>query len=469
MGAITKPARREIVDDFAKEIRERRMQTAKPSKTVINFRTDIKDGIERTIWRVPIDILRYRKENGRIASNVLDYEINVGILDEKDNQAQTIIANFLEEKDPEKTGVLRRSIMHAGQLEPAIITCDGFLINGNRRKMVMDRLHRELPENDNFAYMKVVILPGKGEEGGPPTLLEIEKIENRYQLQSDGKSEYYGFDRAISIKRKIELGLTLEELLRDDPQFAESTATQLDKAVKEFEKEYLKPLECVERYLKQFRREGQYRTISAGMSDPEGRWQAFKDYANTYLRFFNNAKCRIELGIEEDEIGNIEEAAFDVIRLRTIPDMPKVHQIMRDLPKYCRTKEGKREVLRIAEEVDPVLSRDQCLDKHGNPLTVEAIDAKWAAANLQPIIYHIKKARNLHETKKEKETPIELLEAAYKKLMHEDMDLTGIAVADYGKARKLAADIQTRANEIEGEIYRYEKEYKKLGQKKWKP
>jgi len=82
--------------------------------------------------------------------------------------------------------------------------------------------------------MKVVILPGKDstKEGGPPTLLEIEKIENRYQLQSDGKSEYYGFDRALSIKRKIQIGLSLEDQLRDDPRYAEATDAQLDKAVK---------------------------------------------------------------------------------------------------------------------------------------------------------------------------------------------------------------------------------------------
>lgn len=467
MAGITKQVAREIVDDFAKEIRERASPTAKPSKTVINFRTDIRERFERDICLVPIGILRYRKENGRIASDVLDYETNVGILDEKDDQSQATIAEFLEKKDPEKTEVLRRSIMHDGQIEPAIVTCDGFLINGNRRKMVMDYLHRKFPEKENFAFMKVVILPGRGEEGGPPTLYEVEKIENRYQLQNDGKSEYYGFDRAISVKRKISLGLTLEEQLRDDPRFAEATATQLEKAVRDFKKQYLEPLECVDRYLKQFRREGQYRTISSGMSDPEGRWQAFIDYANTYSRCFNSAMRRIELGIEEDEIGGIEEAAFDVIRLRTISDMPKAHVIMRDLPKYCRTKEGKREVLKIAEEVEPVLSSDQCRDKHGNPLTITEVDAKWAAANQQRIIYHIKKARNLHETKKEKETPIELLEAAYKKLTHENMDLREIAVADYAKARKLATDIKVRADNLESEIYRFEKELKNLPNK-WK-
>lgn len=102
MPAITKPVTREIIDDFAKEVREKRMQTAKPSREVINFRTDIRDGIERTIWRVPIEILRYRKDNGRIASDVMDHQRNVGILHETDDEAQAEVARFLEQKDPEK-------------------------------------------------------------------------------------------------------------------------------------------------------------------------------------------------------------------------------------------------------------------------------------------------------------------------------------------------------------------------------
>src|SRR5260370_12587004 len=220
----------------------------------------------------------------------MDYEHNVGQLHETDDGAQKQIGQYLEQKDPEKTAVLRQSTMHAGQLEPAIITCDGFLINGNRRKMVMDRLHEEFPENDAFGYMKCVILPGKDEEGGPPTILEIEKLENRYQLQSDGKSEYYGFDRALSIKRKMTIGLSLEEQLSDDPHYAETTQATIEKAVKECERMFLKPLECVDRYLKQFRREGQYRTISTGMSDPEGPWQAFIDYSQTYSRHVDNPK-----------------------------------------------------------------------------------------------------------------------------------------------------------------------------------
>ena len=110
--------------------------------------------------------------------------------------------------------------------------------------MVMDWLQKENPNEEIFQYMKDVILPREDEEGGPPTLVEIEKIENRYQLQSDGKSEYC-FDRALSIKRKIDLGFTLEEQLKDDPTYAKKA--DLNRAVADYQKDYLDPLTCIDR------------------------------------------------------------------------------------------------------------------------------------------------------------------------------------------------------------------------------
>jgi hypothetical protein len=170
----------------------------------------------------------------------------------------------------------------------------------------------------------------------------------------------------------------------------------------------------------------------------------------------------MELGLKEEEIGQIEEAAFDIIRLRTIPDMPKAHMIMRDLPKYCRTREGKKELLKIADEVEPVMPRHESFDESGNPLSVEHMDAKWVAKNKGPVTWHLKKASTAHEMRKEKETPISLLEAAYKKLTHEDMDLAAIGVVDFPIARKLIEDIKERADELERQLYRHEKELKKL-------
>src|SRR6266487_3348957 len=168
MVPITTNVKREIIEDFARLIREQKTRGAKPAKTVINFRTERIDGFERPIERVPLDLLRYRKDNGRIASDVLDYEKSQAPLDERDDEAQKILRKFLEDKDPEKTEILLKSMEHAGQIEPAIITCDGFLINGNRRKMVLEKLRERHKGHEEFASMKVVILPGPDDPGGPP-------------------------------------------------------------------------------------------------------------------------------------------------------------------------------------------------------------------------------------------------------------------------------------------------------------
>ncbi len=466
MAPITTDRKREIVDDFARAIREKKTHGAKPEKTVINFRTERIDGFERPIERVPIDLLRYRKDNGRIASDVLNYEKSRTLLDEKDKEAQEILRKFLEDKDAEKTDILLKSMEHAGQIEPAIITCDGFLINGNRRKMVLEKLRERHKGHEEFASMKVVILPGPDDPGGPPTLLEIERLENRYQLQSEGKSEYYGFDRALSIKRKMDLGFNLDEQLRDDPRFAKATDKELSRAIKDVERDYLRPLECVDRYLQMFNREGLYGTVSEGPSDREGRWQAFIDYSNAYHRNFASAPWRIEKGIDEDDVGTIEDAAFKIIRLRDLRGLPKVHKVMRDLPKLIARPEGRKEILKVSDEVDASLRKDEYHSEAGDALSIDEVDVKWVNRSQQSIIHHVKKAIEYHDTSAEKETPLGLLEAAFKKLTHEKMKVDSVALKDLPQARQFAADIQKTAKQIENEIYHYQKEHQDLVRKK---
>jgi hypothetical protein len=135
MDSITKPAIRDIIDDFAQDIEHNKQKGAKPSKEVIYFRNWAVNNDEQQVWEVPIELLRFRKENGRIKSDVLSYERNHGPLSETSAEAQEIIRKFLEDKDPEKNKELVNSIKHTGQRNAAIITADGFLINGNRRKM----------------------------------------------------------------------------------------------------------------------------------------------------------------------------------------------------------------------------------------------------------------------------------------------------------------------------------------------
>ena len=454
MEPITTPKYREIIEDFASEIRRRRTKASPPRTAVINFRDEHRKGIEREVWEVPIELLRYRKDNGRISIEVASYEKLYKPLLEKDKKTQEILANFLEQKDPDLTDILIKSIKHSGQKEPAIITCDGFLINGNRRKLALEKL--------KMPTMKVIILPGNDDEGGPPTLLEIEQIENRYQLQKEGKAEYYNFDRALSIRRKEQIGMTLEMQLRDDPQYVNLPEREFQKKMQEYQEEFLEPLKCIDKYLSVINREGLYDNISSGIADRKGRWQAFLDYYNHVESKLDNDKKRSNiLGIEEDEVGYVREAAFKIIRLREFPKLKKVHQIMRDFPKMLRRTESKEALFEL-KEIDMEIPAKLKYDENGEELDFKKQDQIWISQNAPIIIRQVKKAINLAAYEKEKETPIILLQAAYDKLNHSDMNPQNAKVEDYKTACILAQQIRDRADVLRSEFASLEKMSKKF-------
>jgi len=465
-GKISTDETRKIVEDFAREISIKKRPGAKPEKTVIEFRNDRINGIEREIFNVPINILRFRKDNGRIASDVMSYEKINGRLDEKLETTQDIIHKFLKEKDEENNIKLKNSILHSGQTDPAIITCDGFLINGNRRKMVIEELFNDnnIHDKHRFEAMKVVILPGEDSkgDGGPPTIKEIEQIENRYQLHSDGKAEYTKFDRAISIQRKIIAGMSLEEQLRDDPNYVLLTPKEFKKEVQKCKDEYLGPLDCIDNYLEQLNRQGLYDNISEGRTDREGRWQAFIDYYNTLYKPLKNEKTRInDFGIEEDEVGQIEDIAFKIIRKKDFPHI-KAHEVIRKLSKILKDKDAKKEIMKIKAVPHELDNND--LNEDGDFRT---FDKNWGKKYETVLVGKVIESIRIMEHTKELETPIELLNQALKKLNHENMNPDGMNILNSGEAWEKCKEIQQRSHELEKIFWEKKESLKKLKNKKW--
>lgn len=448
---------RKIIENFAQEIKDRKETGSKPEHTVIEFRSDRKVGKTRPIFLVPTSLLRFRKDNGRIASDIASYERMHGVLDEELKNTQEIIRDFLIAKDEENNLKLSKSIEHSGQNEPAIITCDGFLINGNRRKMTLDSLF-EKTKDKRYEAMKVVILPGTGEEGGPPTIKEIEEIENRYQLQSDGKSEYTNFDRAISIKRKMRAGMSLEEQLRDDPSLVGLSDKEFKKELLKYQNWFLGPLDCIDRYLDQLDRTGLYDNISEGRTDREGRWYSFIDYYAFHKQLRNEdgelTKYATDLGIEDDETGDIENVAFKIIRKKDFPEY-KTHEVVRKLSKMLGNKEAKKELMKIKSVPDTLAKSDYNEDDD-----LKTIDKKWGSKNATAIIKGVNTALKIVTYQTDRETPIILLEDALKKLNHDGMDLSAILLDELRNAMKVASQVAKRANEIESELYHLEKDSK---------
>jgi hypothetical protein len=446
MSQITKESPRQIIDDFATEIARAMAPGPKPEKAVIDFRNEKKDHFERPICTIPIELLRFRKENGRISSDVSSYEKMHGVIDENDSVGQKVLADFLKLKDPDQTDILRKSILQTSQQEPAIITCDGFLINGNRRRFVLGMLLEET-NNPEFSRMKVVILPGKNDPGGPPTIREIEQIENRYQLYKDGKSEYSRFDRAISVRRKIGLGMSLEEQLRDDPTYSGLSATELKREVKKYESEFLEPLNCADRYLASIGKPGMYTLVSSSVGGKENRWEAFIDYYNKVYKKLSDPTERARLGIEENDVAKIEAAAFNIIRVRDFSKIgTKVHVLMRNLPNYLKDDVGRKEIFgigRIQEVID---------DESKTP---EDAEKGWINKNQTEIIKRVVKAKENHEHKDYQDKPVDLLRQALDKLNHDSMDTSIVGIKDLTEAVSIAEDIRDRADELKQEFYKH--------------
>jgi hypothetical protein len=456
---------REIIEEFAEEIKRFREEI--PNNKPIKFRDDLSSGKIRKAYKVPVELLRFRKENGRIASDVMTYEKDKGPLIETTDYAQSVLKRFLLKKDAEPTKELENSIIKDGQEEFAIITADGFLINGNRRKMVFESLLEKHRGNSKYKYLKVVILPGNNENEPAPTNEEIEQVENRYQFQRIGKAEYYNFDMALAIKRKLDIGMDLEEILLDDANYENLDPKQFRKKLTEFKEEYIEPLNCVDRYLEYLGRPGHYNTVSEGKGDSQGRWQAFLDYYKLVYKKMKDDKQRIKLGIQDGEQGKIENIAFKIIRKRTLQGVDKkAHQIMRDLPKLLSNPNAKKELFEL-EKITFDLPSYETTDGQGKELDEKTKDLLWGNKVAKDLIHHVRKAFDIFEQKKERDTPIELLLAALDRLNHNNMQIANVEISRVDEAMKISREIQSRANEIEHMLYNIKKDIKKLKKRKF--
>jgi hypothetical protein len=386
MAPINILEKRKINEVFEDAIKQEIGKKAKyPDKVSIPFRNEMEKNAPRNIEEIPLKLIRFRKDNGRISTEVATWEKEHWIIKEKTLEGQERIREFLSKKDKKINLILKKSLEKFGQKDEAIITCDGFLINGNRRKMVLDELSLKHPQNDKFRTMRVVILPGENDPGGAPSLLEIEEIENRLQLHKEAKADYKGPDRALSIRRKRSLGMSLEHQLRDDPLHANANTNEMNKAKEVMAREYTRPLEIMDMYLNHFGQEGLYELV-------KDRWQAFIDYGIFYHmvknessreKYFNPYGKVAREYLEESEIPLVNEAAFNLIRKKRMEGLDttqKLHTTMREIKNYLSYKGSKKAFLKIAD-IPAEVSTEKMSILLKNDASASEIDDEWQREN----------------------------------------------------------------------------------------
>ena len=387
------------------------------------------------VYKIPIEYCKLRVENGRIKHEVKSYEKTQSALDQNADETQDIIRNFISKSEPG----LNKKLMNAlkgGQREPAVITSDGVLINGNRRKWALEELNKKSP-NESYQYLKVVILPSS-KEPDRPTIIDIVKLQNRYETQSDGKSPFSLMNKALTYYDAVQDGMNLEELLRDDPEFKYLDDNKFKSALKFWKKKNFKPIEVIHKYQKTFGIEDNY-------SEVEDKWDAFLEGSSKVIDKIEDSNSLVKYQIEDKEVPILEMAFYNMMKLSDHDGtgLRRRTDFARNFMSWVEIQ--KKDVLKIAE-----FEEDQTIE---DPYER---DENWQNNNAQKIISIIKGLEGRRRRQGERDEPLQRLEKVLKELTHKDLSpeaREGMPYPDIETAMKICNDIETENKSLKTYFY----------------
>lgn len=236
-------------------------------------------------YKFPLKLLYYNINNGRFAAEKRKKEKDIGReLNPLDKEDAKKIKDILLEIFPDKTKALKEDIRKKGQMEPGVITFDGFVINGNRRMAIFEDLHKDEPTG-KWEYLEAIRLRP---DINPKDLW---KLEAGLQLSKEKKADYSPVNELLKIKEGYDAGLKPEEI----------AAAMYDWTPEEAESS-LERLRLIENFLVYFGQEENYGFIQ--------EFGLHEYFINLQKYILKGAKKR---GTKKQEIQREIEGAFQMI------------------------------------------------------------------------------------------------------------------------------------------------------------
>ena len=158
-----------------------------------------------SVYVVPLDLPRYRLENGRTTGAQAEYlaarsELGEEFfrVDGESEEAQKAQHGILTKMAGSSTKNLFNEFQSAEQEEPVILSDLGYVINGNRRLSAWRSLYAEDPAKySRFANVQTVILPHCDER-------DLDRLEAELQLKEDLKADYSWTSQALMMREKMD-------------------------------------------------------------------------------------------------------------------------------------------------------------------------------------------------------------------------------------------------------------------------
>jgi len=150
--------------------------------------------------------LAFNKANGRIHAETIEKETELGrLLDIWNDDDQEIIKQLLLSMERDANEKIKTDLAKKGQIRPGIITCDGIVINGNRRKALLDEIHKKTGE-EKYKYLEAHVLPSN------ITKSELWLVEAGIQMSTPQQVDYSPINNLLKLKDGIISGLRIEDM-----------------------------------------------------------------------------------------------------------------------------------------------------------------------------------------------------------------------------------------------------------------
>jgi hypothetical protein len=405
-----------IIGAYSREDRMLKIAECKKREEVNAKKVRISgDIIKLPAFRIPLNLIRFNPFNGRIV--VLSKENGLHELNNpiENIDVQIQIIDFLWGVNKPRNEETQISLME-GQMEPAVITKDGILIDGNRRaSLILKNLHDGNHERD---YLEAVVLDIEyGKEGR--SLLE--KLETEIQIGEEKKLDYGAIEKYIKVDQMInDAGVSIEDVAK---AFGEKPI-QVDR--------WLKIKTCMDDYLDYIHAPGRYSRLD---SMEESFIEFQKLWSNIEMRRGVAPGINIERRQDKE---NFKKTMFSIMRYssnetdpgKKIEQKSYVRPILMPDSRNSKSLLGKPElanemISKFVNEVFPKIDRfdrevtiDSLREQYPNVSTQELYkirDQKWCAETEQ-ISSLVKRAVNKAGAEYESDKPIEYIEDSFKKL-----------------------------------------------------
>lgn len=159
------------------------------------------------VYRIPLELLFFNNENGRIASAIsrLDREISPAY-EFEDPEYNQLIENMISEDNLAALKQTKNSINKSGQKVFGYVLADGRVIDGNRRFSALRQLENE---SGTTHYFEAVVLPITYDSKA--SRAEIKRLELAIQLGTEEREAYDPVDLSVDIYQTVVVNKLMSE------------------------------------------------------------------------------------------------------------------------------------------------------------------------------------------------------------------------------------------------------------------